>query len=144
APLSRARTHARRARRALGGGAMNGWEPQEPPRDFAEKVLARARAEDAQGSGPSDEDSEGASASRLSHTKWRRAGFVAAASLAAAAAFALVWSTRSASYGEAIARDRVQIAIGDRAAAVLEAGAHVAWKGDDVTQSAGDVFYRVE
>ncbi len=34
--------------------------------------------------------------------------------------------------------------LGARGIAVLERGAHVAWNGDEVTQSAGDVFYRVE
>lgn len=47
-------------------------------------------------------------------------------------------------HGEAIARERVEVAVGGRAKAVLEPGAQITWNGDDVVQAHGDVFYRVE
>ena len=39
---------------------------------------------------------------------------------------------------------RREIVVGSRAVAVAEPGAHLRWRGDDVTQDAGDIFYRVE
>ncbi|MBX3208578.1 MAG: hypothetical protein KF764_26330 [Labilithrix sp.] len=66
-----------------------------------------------------------------------------AAALALAAAMLLKVATPPAR-GEAIAKERVEVAIGSRALAVLEAGASVRWDGDDVVQARGDVFYRVE
>ena len=122
---------------------MNEWKAQEPPSDFAEKVLARALAEENM---QNTRDEDGSSRARV--FTWRkpfRTGIVIAASLAAAAAIAIVSMPHSPdAIGETIARDRVQVAIGSRASAVLEAGAHVTWAGDEVTQSAGDVFYRVD
>ena len=39
---------------------------------------------------------------------------------------------------------RVEARLGRRARVVAEPGAHLAFRGDDVTQDRGDVFYRVE
>jgi hypothetical protein len=46
--------------------------------------------------------------------------------------------------GEVVAGQRLDVRVGSRAAAVLEPGAHISWIDNDVTQSAGEVFYRVE
>jgi hypothetical protein len=65
--------------------------------------------------------------------------------LAAAVALAIGWSGRSArDHGEAVAARRTEVHLGERAVGVLEPGAHVRWDGDAVTQTEGDVFYRVE
>jgi hypothetical protein len=106
------------------------WEPADPPRGFAERVVDAARR-------------EGAARSRTR----RRAGIVVVATIAiaAAAAVAVVRVRTTPASGDASASgERTQIAIGDRAIAVLEPGARVAWSGDVVTQSSGNVFYRVE
>lgn len=76
---------------------------------------------------------------------WLIAAFV----LAAAAVLAVVWAQGpSARVGEVDASARQTVSIGDRAVAVLEAGAVVRWSVDEggaarVRQSAGAVFYRV-
>jgi ferric-dicitrate binding protein FerR (iron transport regulator) len=104
----------------------NLWPADEPPRDFAERVVDRA----------------------LGERRGRRRPRVAALSVALVAAAALVvfWLQRAPdSTGDVSAKQRTELAIaGGRALAVLEPGAHVAWKGEDVTQESGDVFYRVE
>lgn len=90
--VSRARKNARRARsleRTMSD--FDAWEPQEPPRGFAERVVAEAKPK-----------------------KKNRTWAIGLALVAAAAAI------------------------------VLEPGAHVAWKGDELMQDSGDVFYRVE
>lgn len=103
---------------------LDAWEPQAPPADFAERVLREVRVEPKR------------------RRRWPiAAGAVATLSIAAAVAFAI---GRPPAHGDAIAADRTEVSIGSRARAVLEPGAHVAWDGDDVTQSSGDVFYRVE
>lgn len=103
---------------------LDAWEPQAPPADFAERVLREVRVEPKR------------------RRRWPiAAGVVATLSIAAAVAFAI---GRPPAHGDAIAADRTEVSIGSRARAVLEPGAHVAWDGDDVTQSSGDVFYRVE
>lgn len=103
---------------------LDAWEPQAPPADFAERVLREVRVEPKR------------------RRRWPiAAGAVATLSIAAAVAFAI---GRPPAHGDAIAADRTEVPIGSRARAVLEPGAHVAWDGDDVTQSSGDVFYRVE
>jgi hypothetical protein len=103
------------------------WEPQEPPRDFAERVVAAATRE----------------------TRARRVRRIAIAGgavavLAAAAVLAVVvLPDRPPSRGDVRAERRIEVPIGDRAVAVLEPGAHVSWYGDVVEQHGGDVFYRV-
>jgi hypothetical protein len=111
---------------------LNAWEPEEPPRGFAERVVAEAMR---------DAERE------RTRARSRRAGVALVAMLAAAAAIVLALtpsrSARTAS-GSAIAADRTEVPLGARAVAVLEPGAEVSWTGDDVMQVRGNVFYRVE
>jgi hypothetical protein len=115
---------------------MDAWDVQAPPGDFAERVLAKVR----------DEKKAAEPAARPAEKRARRWGLAAggAAALALAAAFALKIGSTKPSHGEAIAKERIEVSIGDRARAVLEPGASVKWDGDDVVQAKGDVFYRVE
>ncbi|MDF2693197.1 MAG: hypothetical protein K0S65_1580 [Labilithrix sp.] len=113
------------------GIELEAWEPQRPPQDFSERVMARVLAE------PSPEPASG----KPRRWGWKLAGGGAAVALAAAV---LLRVTAPPAQGEAIARDRVEVAIGARATAVLEPGANVRWNGDDVVQARGDVFYRVD
>lgn len=108
---------------------LSAWEPQLPPSDFAERVLAKVKPPVAS-----------ASAKRR---PWGKIAGAAVGALAVAAAIA-VGVGRPPSHGDAIAKERLEVSIGSRARAVLEPGAHVTWDGDDVTQPNGDVFYRVE
>jgi hypothetical protein len=102
---------------------LSAWEPQLPPSDFAARVMAKVHPPQ----------------------KRRRWPFVAAlASTAIAAAVLIGIAAQPPSKGEAIAKDRTEIPLGHRAIAVLEPGANVRWNADDVVQSQGDVFYRVE
>lgn len=126
------------------GAMLDAWEAQAPPADFAERVLARARDEDHGGASETAAAQEPAPAPvrRLRARRWGLAGGgVAALALAAAIALRV---TGPPSEGQAVAQDRVEVTLGSRARAVLEKGAAVEWKGDDVVQSRGDVFYRVE
>jgi hypothetical protein len=100
--------------------------PQRPPERFAERVMGRI--------------------TRLREGRRRRTRALAvggAVFLAAAASVAL-FAGRAESRGEIRAEARQDVRLGSRVVAVLSPGAHVAWKGDLVTQYAGDVFYRVE
>jgi hypothetical protein len=74
---------------------------------------------------------------------WRLVAGAAAVSLMA---IAYVAFTRDSSpgHGEVRANAHEEVHLGTHVIAVLEKGAQIAWDGDDVTQSAGDVFYRVE
>ena len=105
---------------------LSAWEPQLPPSDFAERVLAEVR--------PAKEPQKRSG-------RWR---WFAGAGVAAAAAAVFVFGASPPSRGDEIARERIEVSIGNRARAVLEPGAHVTWNGDEVTQPNGDVFYRVE
>jgi FecR protein len=107
------------------------WEPEPPPRGFAERVVDAARREES---------------TLRERGRARRIGaVVAVAFVAAVAAGAVLAPSRPLSHGDATATNgRAQVQLGARAIGVLEPGAHVAWEGDDVTQSKGDVFYRVE
>ncbi len=83
-------------------------------------------------------------ASVVARASRARIAIAAAAVVALAAAIAVV-VTRAPKPGNVTASARTEIDIGGRARAVLEPTAHVAWKSpDDVEQSAGSVFYRVE
>ncbi|HEY2513184.1 MAG TPA: FecR domain-containing protein [Polyangiaceae bacterium] len=114
------------------------WKADEPPSDFADKVMATI---DAKGESAPQPKTAPTSARRRA----RVAGVVGAIAMAASLAVAIGWrGTGGETHGSAIVADRTEIAIGARATAVLERGAHVEWSGNDVTQSAGDVFYRVE
>jgi len=130
------------------GVDLSAWEAQAPPADFAERVLGRVLAEPGAAARDTSSAAPAPAAQPTAASRARRpmrlvAGGGVAAALALAAAFALRVSAVDAR-GEAIAQDRVEVAIGNRATAVLERGAHVKWNGDDVVQGRGDVFYRVE
>lgn len=102
------------------------WPADEPPRDFAERVVERA----------------------LEARKPRRGRgpvLVAAGVIVAAAAAVLLWlGTAAESHGSRLAQERTELRLGKRATAVLEARAKLDWQGPTVTQSEGEVFYRVE
>jgi hypothetical protein len=110
------------------------WSVDEPPRDFAERVMARL-----------GEDAHVAPVPVPPRRRGRLRWIAGGVALAAGVALAVAWRGGNvASRGDAVAQGRTQIALGSRAVAVLERGAHVAWNGDDVEQTVGDVFYRVE
>jgi hypothetical protein len=98
---------------------------QHPPVRFAERVTAMVVAR------------------RKRRTFRTRVFGVGALVLAALVTIALALRT-GANRGEAVAGQRLDVRVGSRAAAVLEPGAHISWVDNDVTQSAGEVFYRVE
>lgn len=115
------------------------WKADEPPSDFADKVMAAIQAEGEVA--PQKAPALPTPARRRA----RVAGVVGALALAATLALAIGWrGIGGEAHGSAIVADRTEIAIGARATAVLERGSHLEWLGNDVTQSAGDVFYRVE
>jgi hypothetical protein len=101
------------------------WKPEEPPAGFVDRVMDRVAAP-------------------ATNVRPIRKWPFAAAGVGLAAAAAMILVAHAPSEGEAIAKDRVEVAIGRRALAVLEPGASVKWKGDDVVQMRGDTFYRVE
>ncbi len=104
------------------------WEVDEPSPEFASRVVAAAMREP-----------------KARPASWRRYAIAAGAVAAAAVAVLVAWPRgRSHTTGDVTASERAEIAIGDRAVAVLEPGAHVRWDGDRVEQERGNVFYRVE
>jgi hypothetical protein len=109
---------------------FDAWKPQDPPADFAARVVATARA-------------EGRGHGRPTSGKRALTGVLLVGTLAAGVAVAV--HVRSASsHGDVAADGRREVRVGSRAVAVLERGAHVTWDGEAVTQSSGDVFWRVE
>ncbi|MBK9000481.1 MAG: FecR domain-containing protein [Myxococcales bacterium] len=102
------------------------WPVDEPPQGFAERVVERALEERA--------------------PRRRRGPTLAVASvlLAAAAAVLLWFSMRPVSSGAHLARERTELRLGNEASVVLEAGAKIDWRGREISQAAGEVFYRVE
>jgi hypothetical protein len=118
---------------------LDAWQPEEPPRGFVERVMSEVMSERASAANAAPVEVK-----KRHLPSARRAG-IGAGALAIAAGVAL-WlrSSGPPSVGEATAAERTQVAVGARASAVLEPGAHVKWSGDDVTQDHGDVFYRVE
>ncbi len=126
-------------------GALDAWEPQLPPANFADRVMSGVGDANA----PMEQAKPATNVVQLrSRSRWRGAALAAAAMVAIAAAVFVKVDTTPL-HGEAIAADhRIEVAIGGnraaRAKAVLEPGAHVVWDGDLVTQDSGDVFYRVE
>ncbi|MBX3186463.1 MAG: FecR domain-containing protein [Labilithrix sp.] len=114
---------------------LDAWEPQLPPSDFAERVLAQVRAEAREERAPRD---------RGRARRWVGRGSAVAIALAAAVLLRVTATPSENAQGEAIAKERTEVSIGGRARAVLEPGAEVKWNGDDVVQAHGDVFYRVE
>ncbi|HEX4513993.1 MAG TPA: hypothetical protein VH054_10665 [Polyangiaceae bacterium] len=105
---------------------LDAWEPETPPADFAERVGARVVTE-----------------RRAHRRRVAIMGSVAALAVAAAAAVFVLRQDKETS-GDITADHEMEIAIGPRAVAVLDAGAHVSWRGSEVTQDRGGVFYRVE
>jgi hypothetical protein len=105
------------------------WPAQEPPTDFAERVVAAARVESRKVAKPQK--------GRIA------AGLLLVGSMAAGIAFAVHLQSRGAA-GDVTADARREVRVGTRAIAVLEAGAHLKWHGDDIEQTGGDVFWRVE
>jgi ferric-dicitrate binding protein FerR (iron transport regulator) len=121
------------------------WEAQAPPDDFADRVLAQITASTAAEPKPEPRDVEPVVRQAPSVSFFRRpAVWAGAATTMALAAAVLLGVGGPPAEGEAIAADRTEVAIGKRGVAVLEPGASVRWSGDEVTQSRGDVFYRVE
>jgi len=104
------------------------WEPQEPPADFASKVVGAVLRD----AGP-----------RLSPGKRITAAVLVVAAAVAVAVFS-ARVHRAPTRGDVVAEDRREVRVDGRAVAVLEKGAHVAWDGEAVTQASGDVFWRVE
>jgi hypothetical protein len=111
---------------------LRGWQAEEPPPDFAERVVKAAMTEGRGESAPR----------RRARLAWAVAGTFVAASAAAAAA----WVVRPgrADEGDITAEARREARVGDRAVAVLEPGAHVRWRAGAIEQVSGDVFWRVE
>jgi hypothetical protein len=101
-------------------------KPQRPPERFAEQVMGHVLA-----------------SSRGRRRRTRVLVAVSVVALAVAAGFALVVS-RGPETGDVRADARRDVRVGPHVVAVLEPGAHIAWRGDEVTQDAGEVFYRVE
>jgi len=104
------------------------WPKLDPPRGFPERLGARL-----------------VEVERHRTRRRRRRVWAAGATILAVAAACFVWGA-PVSRGDVTAVERREIHLGarDRAVAVLEHAAHVSWAADDVTQDAGDVFYRVE
>ncbi|HEY3819385.1 MAG TPA: FecR domain-containing protein [Polyangiaceae bacterium] len=108
---------------------LEAWDAEEPPRGFAERVVAAARREDTARARPR--------AARV------LAGLLLAAAMAAVVGLG-VHRQRADAHGSVTADERREVRVGTRALAVLEPGAHVKWDGDAIEQDAGDVFWRVE
>ncbi len=106
---------------------QDAWPVDAPPADFAQRTVAMAGV-------------------RAEKRRQRRiATTVATLAVAAAALLVVTWPMlRGPKPGSASAEQRMEVRVADRAKAVLEAGARIAWRGDVVEQPTGDVFYRVE
>jgi hypothetical protein len=111
---------------------LEAWKAQEPPEGFAGRVVAEAARE------ATERRTPGAGRGR------RIAAGVLLAVAAAAAITMTAHQRRANARGDVLAYETREVRIGMRAVAVLEKGAHVSWEGDAVTQSSGDVFWRVE
>ena len=108
------------------------WPAQEPPRGFAERVLARSA------------DAALVEAPARARRPWRRFGARLGVAVALVASVVLWRAAPHDVRGEIRAEERVEARVGQNARAVLEPGAHVAFSGERVRQDRGDVFYRVE
>lgn len=105
---------------------LDAWQEQPPDADFASRVVGLAVADN-----PRD----------VRRPWWR---VVAGVSLAAAAlALWVVTHFAAPDHGSMAAAERTEAALVD-AVAVLEAGAAITWRGREVEQRTGDVFYRVD
>ena len=122
---------------------LDAWEAQTPSEGFAERVTSAARKQSDSVSVSAAEPSAPDAASR----RTARGAVIAVAIAAAAAVVVFVslglWPGAEPS-GSRTAIARVEESIGDRAVAVMEPGAVIDWQGDRVTQTRGDVFYRVD
>lgn len=123
------------------------WEEgrAEQPSDAARaRALAAAALALTDGESSRPSDSGESEHVRLSRRAVRTSGAVAALALAAGVALVAAPSLRHRS-GEITAEERAEIAIGGRARAVVEARSHLRWSApDEVTQTRGNVFYRVD
>jgi hypothetical protein len=113
---------------------LEAWAAQEPPADFAARVVEGARSE-----------ARGGKRSPYMRPTARRAAVGVLLVTTAAAGVAMAVHLRHAgASGDVTADARREVRVGSRAVAVLERGAHVAWAGESVRQSSGDVFWRIE
>src|SRR5258708_7036385 len=104
---------------------FDAWDPQEPQAGFTERVMADVKKD--------------------RQPKKRGRAFAIGITLVAMAAAAVIIPGRLRTpHGEITADARVQRELGPRVIGVLEPGAHVTWKGNELVQDSGDVFYRVE
>ena len=119
---------------------LSQWDVDEPPADFAERVVNAARHEQA-----GAREAKGAVAPAKDFRATRRLWLGATVALGLAASALFYVAGHQSTRGEASADGiRKEVKIGDRAVAVLEPGAAVKWNGSEVEQSRGGVFYRVE
>ncbi len=108
-------------------------QPQRPPGRFAERVMADVAALRQEPVGRRRATALGAVAGGVT--------------LAVAAAVALVVAGNArgrAERGEIRAEAWMDVHLGPHIVAALSPGAHVRWDGDEVTQTSGRAFYRVE
>jgi hypothetical protein len=117
--------------------ALAAWSAHEPPADFAERVVAVLAARDA------------APPPRSRGLRARWIGGIAIAGAACALAVVAVRSPHRAAHGSVTATQRTTAALGDRGIAVIEPAGALTWRiagsgAAELTQSAGNVFYRVE
>jgi hypothetical protein len=103
--------------------------PQRPPERFAESVMARVAS---------------LGKRRARRLRVLAASAVTVVTMAAAACVVVGLRSSPAPHGDLQVDVRTDVRVGPHVIAVLERGAHIAWNGDDVTQIAGEVFYRFE
>jgi hypothetical protein len=119
------------------------WPVDAPSAGFAARVVQHALAE-----GPSKLTNAQASSEVTSRRRllpaWQLWAPVASAVGLALAALLIWWGGGASVAGERTAIERSEVGLGNRAVAVLEPQASISWRGARVTQSVGDVFYRVE
>lgn len=138
------------------------WEPQTPPLDFPDRVLAALHrnsentAENAAENAaepnpavPNTAEPNSAIPTTTAQTKpaarrkFTQPAIWAAALVLAASALIWIWRASPDTRGDVIAARRTEQALGRRATAVLEPAAHIRFAGEEVWQEAGRVFYRV-
>lgn len=141
--------------------ALGVWGPGTPPDDFADRVLARARAEAGTGgldgaavaAGSTLATTEAVPPDRRPQRAWRgwvRRGLAlgSAAAIVGIVGILAFGLTGRVTPGELEATRRRTVEIGDAAVVVAERGASLRWGpadgGVQVTQDRGAVFYRVE
>lgn len=130
--------------------SWDAWRAPAPPADFAQRVVQRVHPGAAQHS-PRRGWRSGISlaAARALGAPRVMAPLVVVLLLGAllvgsALSDGRLGPPRGEPSGERFAAERLELSIGRRALAVLEAGARLRWRDDRVSQSDGDVFYRVE